>query len=274
MTLTIDRQQLADIQAQPDTRGITLDRVGITGLDYPILVRQQAGGCQQVTARFDLTVGLHSRQRGAHLSSLVEALHEYREQLLGLDDVVRFTQEIRQRQNQRSVPLEKSDVRIQFKYFVEKAAPVTGMSALLAYDCGYRVQIDHSSAKTTIVKAPVSTLCPCSLEISDIGAHNQRALVRVQLRQDLDDPRTVWFEDLIRIADSAASAPVYSLLKRADEKVVTEAMFGAPRFAEDVVRDIALQLHHQIDGVRYTVRCESFESIHAHNAIAEVSGVC
>ncbi len=276
MTITTTDHALADVQAELDTRGIALDRVGITGLDYPIRIRQKDGGEQTVAARLDLTVGLHAQQRGAHLSSLVEALHERREQLRGLDDVVRFTRDIRLRQDRRGLPFDTADVRVRFKYFLSKPAPATGRAAFMAYECGYRVSLGrkHGSAtdtKSTIARVPITTLCPCGREVANAGAHNQRAVVTIQLQQELDDRHAVWFEDLIAIAEECGSAPVYSLLKRADEKVVTEAMFNAPRFAEDVVRNAVLYLHREYGGVHYTVRCESLESIHNHSAIAEVT---
>jgi len=265
---------LQDIQAGPDRRGISLVRVGITGLHYPLSVRQKDGGQQTVTACVDLTAGLHEQQRGAHLSSLVETLDAYHDGVLDLDEVVRLTREVRLRQDERGLPFDRADVQLRFKYFLPRAAPASGLIALVSYECEYLVTLDSNSIKHTSVRVPVTTLCPCSLEISDTGAHNQRAEVFIGLTQDVDDARTIWFEDLIATAEASASGPVHSLLKRADEKAVTERMFRTPRFTEDVVRDTVIRLRRQYDTrVRYTVRCEAFESIHPHNAYAEANGI-
>jgi GTP cyclohydrolase I len=126
-------------------------------------------------------------------------------------------------------------MRIRFKYFVTKAAPATGSASLLAYDCGFDIELDHPGSKSVLVEVPVSTVCPCSLEISDIGAHNQRAHVSLQVWQDLADTRFIWLEDLICIVENSGSADMHSVLKRLDEKVITERMFRTPRFVEDVV---------------------------------------
>jgi GTP cyclohydrolase I len=257
-----------------DSRGVELDRVGVTGLYYPLIIREKAGGQQTVTTRIDLFVGLHARQRGAHLSSLVEALDSYRDRLFSMDDLLTLVQNIRAHQDERGLAFDRAEIRICFKYFVSKAAPSSGLTALVAYDCGFDVALHGTGYKSIIVGVPVTTVCPCSLEISEIGAHNQRAEVSVQLWQALDDKRFIWFEDVIDLVEGCASSAVHSLLKRVDEKAVTEQMFRAPRFVEDIVRDVVLRLRQEIGSIRYTVRCESFESIHAHNAYAEASGIC
>jgi GTP cyclohydrolase I len=265
---------LADVQNESDERGVALDRVGVTGLYFPLTIREQAGGQQVVTARVDLTVGLHQDQRGAHLSSLVEALHVYQERLFSMDDLIALVQDIRARQDARGLAFDSAEVRIRFKYFVSKAAPASGVRSLVAYDCGFDVEVGKAGAKSVIVGVPVTSVCPCSLEISDIGAHNQRAEVRVQLWQPLDDQRFIWLEALISLVEECGSGSVHTVLKRADEKFVTEQMFRSPRFVEDIVRGVVVKLRSEVGAIRYRVRCESFESIHAHNAVAEVSGVC
>jgi GTP cyclohydrolase I len=263
---------LPDVQGQSDTRGVPLSRVGVTGLYYPLTIRQKVGGHQRVTARIDLSVGLHAEQRGAHLSSLVEVLHTYHERLFSMDDLVTLLREVRSQQDERGLAIEGADIRIRFKYFLSKEAPASQLSGLVAYDCGFEVALDGPGFKSIIVGVPVTTVCPCSLQISSIGAHNQRAEVTVQLWQAHDDPRFIWFEDVVALVESCASSAVHSILKRHDEKAVTEAMFAAPRFVEDVVRDVVLRLRDEITGTRYNVRCESLESIHAHNAYAEATG--
>lgn len=263
---------LPDVQSGPEARGIALDRVGITGLYYPLVIREKGGGRQAITARIDLLVGLHASQRGAHLSGLVEAIERFRDQLFSMDDLVDLLHEVRRRQDERGLAFARADVSIGFKYFVAKPAPATRIVSLVAYDCGFEVELDGRSAKSILVTVPVTSVCPCSLEISEVGAHNQRAEVTVQLWQGLTDARFIWLEDVITLVEQCGSAAVHSVLKRADEKAVTEQMFRTPRFVEDIVREVVVHLRENIPGVRYRVRCESFESIHAHNAYAEVSG--
>ena len=265
---------LPDLQSQSDARRVALDRVGVTGLYCPLVIRQKDRGTQTVTARIDLAVGLHEGQRGAHLSRLVEALDVYRDRLFSMDDVVALVRDVRTRQDQDGLPFERADIQIRFKYFLQKAAPSSGLNALVPYDCGFDVTLDGPGHKSVIAVVPVSTVCPCSLEISDLGAHNQRAEVTVQLWQSLQDDRFLWLEDIIALAGDCASAEVHSLLKRQDEKAVTERMFRAPKFVEDIVREVVVRLRHDVGGVRYHVRCESQESIHPHNAYAEADGVC
>lgn len=270
----MESQILADLQSESDTRGVSLDRVGVTRLYYPLLIRQKVGGSQTVTGQIDLSVGLHMGQRGAHLSHLVEALESYRQRLFSMDDVVRLLQEVREGQDARGLPFDKATLQIRFKYFLPRVAPATGLDALVAYDCGFDVALDGPGHKSVISRVPVTSVCPCSLQISDSGAHNQRAEVTVQLWQALADERFLWFEDIITLAESCASSGVHSLLKRPDEKAVTEHMFQTPRFVEDIVREAVVRLREDVGGVRYHVRCESFESIHPHNAYAEAEGVC
>jgi GTP cyclohydrolase IB len=265
---------LPDIQSQIDDRGVELDRVGISGLYYPLTIREKGGGQQTVTACVALNVGLAEQQRGAHLSNLVEALHRYREAAFDLDDLVGFVRDVRRNQDRRGYTFEKAEICIRFKYFLPRAAPSSGTVALVPYDCGFDVALNGQGFKSIVVGVPIATVCPCSLAISDFGAHNQRANVIVQLWQCLDDQHFLWFENIIDAVESCASSQVHSVLKRRDEKEVTERMFRAPRFVEDVVRDVVVSLRHDLNDVRYNVRCESLESIHAHNAYAEASGVC
>jgi GTP cyclohydrolase I len=265
---------LADVQAELDERGVALDRVGITGFHYPLRIRQKQGGTQTVTAAIDLAVGLHQEQRGAHLSHLVEALDTYRDRLFSMDDVVRLVREVRNGQDTRGLEFDQAHLSIRFKYFLPKVAPSSGLEALVPYDCGFEVALNGPGYKSVVVRVPVTSVCPCSLEISEIGAHNQRAEVTVQLWQEHEDDRFIWFEDAIELAERCGSSAVHSLLKRPDEKAVTERMFRTPRFVEDIVREAVVLIRREIGGVRYVVRCESFESIHPHNAYAETSGVC
>ena len=146
------------------------------------------------------------------------------------------------------------------------------MKSLVGYDCGFHVELNGSGHKAVSVTVPVSTVCPCSQEISDNGAHNQRANIKILTKQSLDDPRAICLEDMIKLAERSASGEVYTTLRRVDEKTLTEKMFESPAFVEDVVRNVVEGLKNEMRGVRYTVKCESFESIHPHNAYAESQG--
>jgi GTP cyclohydrolase I len=153
-----------------------------------------------------------------------------------------------------------------------KVAPISRKSGIMGYNCSYEVSLGHHEEKSTIVTVPVSTVCPCSLEISETGAHNQRAEVYVRLTQRINDPRSIWLEDIIGTIEESTSSDVYSVLKRPDEKFVTEKMFRNPMFTEDVVREVVTKLQRDIPDACYRVWCESLESIHGHNAHAEVIG--
>ena len=191
-----------------------------------------------------------------------------------MDDLVAMVKEIRLRQDQEGIPFTDANIGISFKYFVEKAAPSSGLKSLIGYDCGFEVELDGSGHKAVLVSVPVSTVCPCSKEISEQGAHNQRANVTISVRQPLDDSRIIWLEDLIGIAERSASGEVYTTLRRTDEKALTERMFESPAFVEDVVRNVVERIKSEVGGVRFLVTCESFESIHPHNVYAEAKGEC
>lgn len=208
------------------------------------------------------------------MSSLVEALHVRHEEGFRMRDLVELLQGVRAYQDQRGIPLDKAHAEVRFKFFLSKAAPASGVRSLMAYDCAFDVTLGVGGAKSLMVEVPISTVCPCSLEISDFGAHNQRALLRIQVWQALEDECVLWLEDVIALAEECGSSPVHSVLKRVDEKALTEQMFSAPRFVEDTVRHAVVGVRNSMQGVRYSVQCESFESIHAHNAYAGAGGVC
>ena len=265
---------LPDLQNYEDQRGIELDRVGITNLYYPLKIRDKANGVQYVTANMDILVGLHSRQRGAHFRHLVGALNRYKTRVFSMDRLVRLLKEIRKRQDEEGIPFDSALIRMWFKYFVEKTAPQSRLKSVVGYDCGFEISLNKPGYKCVIVNVLVSTVCPCSKEISEEGAHNQRGTVTIMVYQKLSDRRIIWIEDLIKIAEQSASGDLYSLLRREDEKFVTERMFSHPAFVEDVVRNVVVDLKEQIKNIRYVVKCDNSESIHPHNAYAEVSGEC
>lgn len=266
--------RLPDVQNHEDNRGIELDKVGITNLYYPLRIRDKANGLQHVTAKMDILVGLHSRQRGAHFSHLISALNKYKTITFGMDNLVRLLKEIRKKQDGEGIPFDSAYIRISFRYFVEKTAPESKLKSLIGYDCGFEISLNKPGYKCVIVNVPVSTVCPCSKELSQEGAHNQRGVVTIRVKQKLSDKRIIWIEDLIIIAEQSASSDVYTLVRRVDEKHITEKMFSHPAFVEDVVRNVVVGLKEQVKNVEYFVKCENSESIHPHNAYAETSGEC
>lgn len=267
-------RRLPDVQNHEDKRGIELDKVGITNLYYPLRIRDKANGLQHVTAKMDIFVGLDSRQRGAHFSHLISALNKYKTRIFGMDNLVRLLKEIRKKQDGEGIPFDSASIRISFRYFVEKTAPESKLKSLVGYDCGFEISLNKPGHKCVIVNVPISTVCPCSKEISQEGAHNQRGIVTIKVKQKLTDKRIIWIEDLIRIAEQSASSDVYTLVRRVDEKHITEKMFSHPTFVEDVVRNVVVGLKEQVKNIEYFVKCENSESIHPHNAYAETSGDC
>lgn len=267
-------RRLPDVQNHEDQRGIELDKVGITNLYYPLRIRDKANGLQHITAKMDILVGLHSQQRGAHFSHLISALNRYKARTFDMDNLVQLLKEIRKQQDEEGIPFDSACIRISFRYFVEKTAPESKLKSLIGYDSGFEIALNKPGYKCVIASVPVSTVCPCSKEISQEGAHNQRGIVTIKVYQKLNDKRIIWIEDLIKIAEQSASSDLYTLLRRVDEKFVTEKMFSHPTFVEDVVRNVVVNLKEQVKDIRYFVKCENSESIHPHNAYAEVSGEC
>jgi len=268
------KKRLPDAQNRNELRGIELDKVGITNLYYPLRIRDEVKGVQYVTAKMDILVGLHPRQRGAHFSHLISALDKYKSRTFGMDNLVRLLREVRKQQDGEGIPFDSAYISISFRYFVEKTAPESKLKSPVGYDCGFEISLNRPGYKCVIVNVPVSTVCPCSKEISQEGAHSQRGVVSIKVKQKLTDNRIIWIEDLIKIAEESASSDVYTLLRRVDEKHITEKMFSHPAFVEDVVRNVVLGLKKRVEKIEYFVKCENSESIHPHNAYAEVSGKC
>ncbi|MFN3983908.1 MAG: GTP cyclohydrolase FolE2 [Rhodocyclaceae bacterium] len=255
---------LPDVQASPDHRAIAIQRVGVRGLRYPLRVVGGDGQVQHTVATLEMTVGLAGTVKGTHMSRFVELLEVERE-ALDLDGMRGLFAEMLQR-------LEADVGRIEagFPYFMRKTAPVSGVESLLDLDATIVVDRDGtgSVATTLQVKVPVTSLCPCSKKISAYGAHNQRSHITISatLRE------TVSIDELVRVAEEEASCEVFGLLKRPDEKWVTERAYDNPKFVEDLVRDIALRLSGDARIEAWTVASENFESIHNHSAYARVEG--
>ncbi len=255
---------LDDIQNTPGPHGLAIDRVGIKDLQIPLIVRDKAAGQQATVATLEMGVDLPASFKGTHMSRFVEALETWHSgsQVLDYATMRRLLEDLKSR-----LHAQKAYVRFAFPYFIHKAAPATGIPAPVVYNCAFTGELAAENTKPRFlleVDVPVTTVCPCSKAISKYGAHGQRTLVRIQVHMD----KFVWLEEFIHIAEASASAPVYSLLKREDEKYVTEQAYENPCFVEDVVRNCAARLS-EIEHVRwFRVEVESFESIHCHSAFA------
>jgi len=250
---------LNDVQNSPDHRGIPLQKVGVKEVRYPIKVKDRLNGSQHTIGTFSMYVNLTDRYKGTHMSRFIEVLNRYRD-AIDIENFNQILKEIRER-----LEADISLLKVTFPYFIKKTAPISKAESLMGYSC--QLWGEQDSKRTDFMvsaEVPVTTLCPCSKEISERGAHNQRSFVKISVRSTL----FIWFEDLIHIAEDAASSELYPLLKRVDEKAVTEKAYDKPRFAEDVVREISLKLDDWSAIHWYTVECENFESIHGHNAYA------
>lgn len=255
---------MLDVQALPDSRDIALDNVGVTRVALPIRIKQKDGGEQHVQAKANLFVDVPASQKGTHLSRLMQALTSWAEHPVNSDDIEAFLQRVAT--NSEAV---SAEVDLSFRYFVPRTAPVSGLTGFSAFDCEFRGRLDDHGFEFVLgVQVPITTLCPCSKEISDYGAHNQRSMVALQISYD-HHAGFMWIEDLVELISAQGSCPVYPILKRPDEKWVTERAYENPKFVEDVVRDVIVAVGDQPLAFRWlAVECESQESIHEHNAYA------
>lgn len=255
---------LPDVQSSPDDRLLAIQQVGIRGLRHPLQLRTADGGMQATVATLTMTVGLPPEVKGTHMSRFVELIDAW-DTPLDADGMLVMLRRMLARLEAASGRIE-----IRFPYFVRKTAPVSGVSSLLDYEVAYIVEQEAGGRPclSLAVTVPVTSLCPCSKRISDYGAHNQRSHITLEagLRQAMP------VEALIRIAEAQASCEVFGLLKRPDEKWVTERAYDNPRFVEDLVRDIALCLKQDERIGHWRVTSENFESIHNHSAYAELHG--
>jgi GTP cyclohydrolase IB len=256
---TPSRLKLHDKQNEPDHRELRIDKVGVRGLRFPIQVRDKARAVQDTVATIGMFVDLPQEFKGTHMSRFIEVLNAHGNviHVENIEDILHALQE--------KLHAETSHLEIEFPYFMVKRAPVTGKEGVM----DYQARFDAAACGKDIlfvltVKANVTTLCPCSKAIAAYGAHNQRGEVTVQIRSR----KAVWIEDLIAIIEGSASAELYALLKREDEKAVTETAYDNPVFVEDLVRNVALKLKAHPDITWYKVEAENQESIHNHNAYA------
>jgi len=269
---------MIDVQSQEDTRDIPLTKVGVKGLEYPIRVLDKLHKVQHTTGRADLYADLPRHFKGTHMSRFVEVFHRHRSDL-SMPRFLEMLEEIA-----AGLEAESAWGTVEFPYFLEKQAPVSRIPGMMSYRCRYQGRVSRKTGGTAgaaadsaeaaeaafdrhfvvAVSVPVTTVCPCSRAISERGAHNQRGIVTVELELG----PFFWFEDIIDLIEKAASSPVYSILKREDEKAITEAAYDNPKFVEDLVRDVYSGLKGLGSFPRFSVEAENFESIHNHSAYA------
>ena len=252
---------LPDTQNQIDKRNIPINRVGIKNLKYPIIVKDRQKETQNTIATISMTVDLPKHFKGTHMSRFVEILQS-KEDVIHIDSIFDLLDEMKSKLNASAAHIE-----MEFPYFRVKRAPATKKPSLMDYTVKFHA-VKHNSDTDFImtVKVPVTTLCPCSKNISEYGAHNQRGEVTVAVRFS----GLLWIEDVIDIVEKSASSELYTLLKREDEKFVTEHAYDNPVFVEDLVRNVAIGLRKNSQVLWYSVEAENFESIHNHNAYAMI----
>lgn len=255
---------MQDVQSRPDERGIAIQHVGVKNVHLPFLIKTKEGGFQSVLARIRFTVELPEEYKGTHMSRFLEILMPWSQKPLAEPELEAMLREALAR-----LDAQAAEVELSFKYFIEKKAPVSGRASLLDYDCSFTGRMRRGTPLrfTLGVEVPFTSLCPCSREISDYGAHNQRSLCRVAV-QFRPGEECIYIEDLAALIEAQGSAPIYPLLKRADEKHVTEEAYDHPKFVEDILRDCVLALRALPGIAHFSVECENFESIHNHNAYA------
>lgn len=255
-------KKIADVQGRSDDRHIAINWVGIRDVRHPVVIRDRGDSEQRTVATVGMYVGLSADRKGTHMSRFLEMLNE-RDLDLSTNAFRNLLREMIERLDASSGKVEFS-----FPFFMNKAAPVTGVKSLCDYEVTLRGEIENGVIDTRVeVVVPCTSLCPCSKEISEYGAHNQRSNITVVAKTE----GILWIEELIEMIEAQASSEVYGVLKRADEKFVTERAYDNPKFVEDIVRDVAGSLNADERIQAYSVTCENFESIHNHSAWAQIS---
>jgi len=253
---------MIDIQNQPDFRKIPIDKVGIKGLKYPVKVLDKTTGLQSTVAQISMYVDLPHQCKGTHMSRFVEILHLFRTKV-SLESITNILEDMKE-----ILGAQSSHIEIIFPYFIEKQAPQTGSKGLMDYTCSI-MGSSNGSKQTDIVltiAVPITSVCPCSKEISEYGAHNQRGEVKVSTRFN----KFIWIEDIVEIVETSASCDIFSVLKREDEKFVPEKAYNNPKFVEDIARDVSKILMEDKNITWFSVSAENFESIHNHSAYAYI----
>lgn len=254
---------MKDVQNSTDERGISIQNVGVSNVHLPFLIKRKSGSLQPVLANITLSVQLPMEYKGTHMSRFIEILSEWSQKPVSSREMESILADTLFR-----LEADYAQMEIYFKYFIEKIAPVSGLKSMLDIDCSFSGILTKNKAFefTLGVNVPFTSLCPCSKEISKYGAHNQRGLMKVKVKYI--PKHFIWIEDLVSLVESQGSCPIYPLLKREDEKYVTETAYENPKFVEDILRDLVLTLRKQ-EGIEwFEVECENYESIHNHNAYA------
>jgi GTP cyclohydrolase IB len=253
---------MPDVQSSQDLRQVAIDRVGVKDVTFPIRLRTPDGGEQTTVASINMYVALPHYQKGTHMSRFLEVLNEESSKPITPDKIPAITRAICKRLDAKTAHFEA-----RFTYFIKKEAPVTKHPGLMNYEVTFECTANGKTDFVMSVAAPATSLCPCSKEISAYGAHNQRCRIEAKVRFK----GKMWIEELVTLLERAASCPVFAVLKRPDEKWVTEQAFDNPKFVEDIVRDLAVALEREKRILWYSINSENFESIHSHNAYAEIT---
>jgi GTP cyclohydrolase I len=251
---------LSDVQGRTDTRNIPIDKVGVRQITYPISLPTRDGGEQHTVATISMFVSLPHHQKGTHMSRFLEVLHDHTQEI-SPRQIRHICRDIREK-----LAAEDAHLECSFTYFISKPAPVTGLPGKMGFPVRFEASSDGKDDFIMSVRVPAASLCPCSKEISAYGAHNQRCEIEARIRFK----GMLWIEELVEMCESAASSPVFPVLKRPDEKFVTELAYDNPKFVEDIVRDLAVRLDQDERIFWYAITSENFESIHSHNAYAYV----
>ncbi len=256
-----EANQIEDVQGSADTRRIAIDKVGIKDIRHPVRIRDRSDGEQHTVANFNMYVNLPHNFKGTHMSRFVEILNHHEKEIT-VESFKEMLGEMTELLDAASGHIEMT-----FPYFIKKRAPVSGVESLMDYEVSFIGEIHDGVPEMHIqVVVPVTSLCPCSKKISDYGAHNQRSHVTVKVKTR----GFIWVEELIEMVEQEASCELYGLLKRPDEKYVTERAYNNPKFVEDMVRDVAARLNADDRVASYVVESENFESIHNHSAYAMI----
>ena len=256
---SMEKDKLRDIQSEYDDRNLPINKVGVKDISYPVVVLDRTDGLQHTVARVNMYVDLPHQFRGTHMSRFIEILNRHREGI--------STLKIRNILNDMLTELDASQAHFEivFPYFITKSAPVSGEQAKMEYTCSLSASSENDYYELE-VRVPVLSLCPCSKEISAYGAHNQRSFLSVKIKA----VERIWIEDVIALAEGSASCDIYSLLKREDEKYITEKSYENPVFVEDIVRNAAQALKEMQGVLWFSVESENMESIHNHSAYAQI----
>lgn len=256
---TSETNTIPDVQSSADTRRIAIDKVGIKSIRHPVRIQERAGSAQHTVAIFNMYVGLPQEFKGTHMSRFVQILNAHEREITVASFQAMLVEMV------AKLEAQEGHIEMTFPYFIDKAAPISGVRSLMDYEVTFRGDVKNGQPEFSMkIVVPVTSLCPCSKQIADYGAHNQRSHVTVTVTTG----EFVWIEEIVEAVEKQASCELYGLLKRPDEKYVTERAYDNPKFVEDMVRDVAAVMNTDQRVLAYVVESENFESIHNHSAYA------